>query len=428
MRVAKHITVSDAQYSNVRKSDFQFPPDIAVASPKRPKAFQRSTRSSDAFVDDAQPSSLSPGHVAPAKSSREQPTFRTPDVIDIASPPRATRSFTSFRQPPLSLPETDDVGTGDMQGLLENLKSKQYLPSKVSASSTTDSSLLSISNEAASSSSLSDPPDSPRVDYSNGDTQIAAPKVPNDEPAAALCPVCKVPVDRTFLEEFNNGKPLRARQQTYFCKAHKIRTAEQEWKEKGYPKIDWANFDKRLETLNPLIEDILAEKKPSFYRNAFEDRISKGQMKTLKATLFDSATMEGVLPGYYGSRGARAMYVFSRIFQGRLEVAPNIRPRAYMFVQTLTLYSIENITSRFGSRIRGLSSSDSVISIGGVPSYIQAVLAPEMAVQLVMQDMKVTDEEGARAIIRDSVKIGNLLNEELDEAIHVIDSEDELAM
>ena len=315
MRIAKHMIVSDGQYNNTGKLKFQAPPDIAVASPKRRKASGRSTRSSDTFVDDTQFSRLSPGPVPPAKSSKEQPTFRAPDVIEIASPPRATRSFTSFRRPPLSLPETDEVGTGDMQGLLENLKSKQYLPSKVSASSTTDSSLLSISNEAASSSSLSDPPDSPGVDDANGDTpKVATPKLTNDEPAAALCPVCKVPVDRTFLEEFNNGKPLRARQQTYFCKAHKIRTAEQEWNEKGYPKIDWANFDKRLETLHPLIEDILAEKKPSFYRNAFEDRISKGQMKTLKATLFDSATMEGVLPGYYGSRGARAMYVFSRIF------------------------------------------------------------------------------------------------------------------
>ena len=42
-----------------------------------------------------------------------------------------------------------------------------------------------------------------------------------------------------------------------------------------------------------------------------------------------------------------------------------------------------------------------------------------------MQDMKVADEEDARCIIRDSVKMGNLLNEEQDEAIHVIESEDE---
>ena len=42
-----------------------------------------------------------------------------------------------------------------------------------------------------------------------------------------------------------------------------------------------------------------------------------------------------------------------------------------------------------------------------------------------MDDMKV-DEDDARSIIRDSVDIGNLLNEEQDEAIEVIESEDEL--
>ena len=301
MQVAKYMIVSDDKYNDKDKPKFQAPRDIAIA--------------------------LSPGHVTPTKSSKEQPAFRAPQVIEtksskeqpafrapqvieIASPRRATRSLTAFRQP-LTMPETDEVGTDDMQGLLKDLKSKQYLPSKMQASSTTDSSLLSISNEAASSSSLSSPPDSPGVGSSKGESQpVAAPNAPNDEPASALCPVCKVPVDRAFLEEFNNGKPLRARQQTYFCKAHKIRAAEEEWQEKGYPKIDWAGLDRRLDTLHPVIEDILAEKKPSYYRNAFEDQIKKGQMKTLKATLFDSATMEGVLPGYYGSRGARAMYVF----------------------------------------------------------------------------------------------------------------------
>ena len=327
MVIAKDLIVSDGQFNNKSSLKFQAPRAITVASPNRPKGIRRSTKSSDTFVDDNQDSRLSPGHATPTKSSGEQPKFRAPNLIEVASPQRATRPRASFRQP-LPMPETDEVGTGDMQGLLKNLKSKQYLPSKIPASSTTDSSLLSISNEAASSSSLSSPPNSPGVDYSNGDShQVAAPKAQNDEPAPALCPVCKVPVDRAFLEEFNNGQPLRARQQTYFCKAHKIRTAEQEWKERGYPKIDWANLDRRLETLHPLIEDILTGKKPSYYRNAFEDRISKGQMKTLKATLFDSATMEGLLPGYYGSRGARAMYVLSRLFQRCLGVTSKAQPR-----------------------------------------------------------------------------------------------------
>lgn len=95
--------------------------------------------------------------------------------------------------------------------------------------------------------------------------------------------------------------------------------------------------------------------------------------------------------------------------------------------RSLTLHRIENITSKFASRIRGLATSDRTISTGGVPTYIQAVLAPELAVLLVMDDMKV-DEDEARSTIRDSVDIGILLNEEQDEAIHVIESDDELAM
>ena len=93
----------------------------------------------------------------------------------------------------------------------------------------------------------------------------------------------------------------------------------------------------------------------------------------------------------------------------------------------LRLCRIENITAKFAPRIRRLATSDHIISKGGVPTYIQAVLAPELAVLLVKDDMNV-DEDGARAIIGDSVGIGILLNEEMDEAIHEIESDDELAM
>lgn len=72
--------------------------------------------------------------------------------------------------------------------------------------------------------------------------------------------------------------------------------------------------------------------------------------------------------------------------------------------------------SKFNSKIRRLAASDKLISSGGVSRYVQAVLVPELAVLLVMDDMKV-DEDKAREIIRDSVDIGNLLNEEEDEII-----------
>ena len=72
--------------------------------------------------------------------------------------------------------------------------------------------------------------------------------------------------------------------------------------------------------------------------------------------------------------------------------------------------------SQFSSKIRRLAASDKLISVGGVSGYVQAVLVPELAVLLVMEDMHV-DEENARAILRDSIDIGDLLNEEEDEMI-----------
>lgn len=70
----------------------------------------------------------------------------------------------------------------------------------------------------------------------------------------------------------------------------------------------------------------------------------------------------------------------------------------------------------FAPRIRRQAATDKLISTAGVAGYVQAVLAPELAVLLVMEDMRV-DEDGGRAILRDSAEIGHLLNEEEDEII-----------
>ena len=72
--------------------------------------------------------------------------------------------------------------------------------------------------------------------------------------------------------------------------------------------------------------------------------------------------------------------------------------------------------SKYASRIRRLAGSDGLISAGGVAGFVQAVLAPELAVMLVKDDMNV-DEEQAREILKESSEVGNLLNEEEDEMI-----------
>ncbi len=76
----------------------------------------------------------------------------------------------------------------------------------------------------------------------------------------------------------------------------------------------------------------------------------------------------------------------------------------------------------FAPKVRRLAATDKLIASAGVAGYVQAVLAPELAVMLVMEDMRV-DEDEARAILRNSKEIGDLLNEEEDEMIRDEDGE-----
>lgn len=84
--------------------------------------------------------------------------------------------------------------------------------------------------------------------------------------------------------------------------------------------------------------------------------------------------------------------------------------------------------SKFASKIRRLANSDNLISTGGVSGFVQAVLVPELAVMLVQADMNIDDEERARDVLRNSVEIGHMLNEEEDEIIQDPDLEEHHAM
>lgn len=81
--------------------------------------------------------------------------------------------------------------------------------------------------------------------------------------------------------------------------------------------------------------------------------------------------------------------------------------------------------SKFSPKLRRLAASDKLISSSGVTGYVQAVLVPELAVMLVKEDMSVEDDERAREILRESVEIGDLLNEEEDEVVQLPDRDKE---
>jgi RTC4-like domain len=71
---------------------------------------------------------------------------------------------------------------------------------------------------------------------------------------------------------------------------------------------------------------------------------------------------------------------------------------------------------KFTDRIRKLAPKDRLISSGGISSFVQTVMVPELAVLLVQEDMGL-DGDMARKVLVDSIDIGDLLNE---------DDEDEL--
>lgn len=73
---------------------------------------------------------------------------------------------------------------------------------------------------------------------------------------------------------------------------------------------------------------------------------------------------------------------------------------------------METITKTLTPQLRRLAGSDKLIAgSGGVSGYVQAVLVPELAALLVMEDMHV-DKQRAIEVLSESIEIGDLVNEE----------------
>lgn len=170
-------------------------------------------------------------------------------------------------------------------------------------------SLTPLSHDSASSS-FSSAPGSPGINALIQEVEFDKSNIsyltgPN---SMAKCPVCNKSVERSLLEEFDNGAHLQVRQQMRFCKAHRARTARLQWDARGYPTIDWDNFDSRLAQYHGALDDILKGRRQSYYRNAMKDHLKSGRNRTLQQCLISGSCMEGLELGYYGSRGGKLMY------------------------------------------------------------------------------------------------------------------------
>ncbi|KAK3328803.1 RTC4-like domain-containing protein [Apodospora peruviana] len=210
--------------------------------------------------------------------------------------------------------------------------------------------------------------------------------IDSPEDTRSLCPMCNEEVDPLVLTEFKKKYPrMTLRQEQMFCTFHKKTSAKKLWMDRGYPDIKWEKLDKRIAKQYDFLRDILKGGK-SHYGDIFSQKVKAGQNKTL---LRSEANLT---PGYYGIRGLRAM-------------SENlIRDR------------------EFSSLLRDRAVKDRLVSARGHTAYVQAVLVPELAVRLIKQDMDVGDEE-ARAIMKESVSIGELLNEEEVDVVHESESD-----
>ena len=236
---------------------------------------------------------------------------------------RVTRQSISTAQP-LQLADFNALTTSDVLKSVSSVASKlglsdlQVEPPSLSVETASEHS-QSFEAVPSTSSPLSsvpedfDEPESEDLFRLTTSEDMIIPKH-SDQP---LCPFCKESVDKEFLEEHINIKQrLSIRQQAQFCKAHKRRAAEEEWRRRQYPVIDWPKLHEQMEKFHHVLDDVLQQRKSSFYRNAFEDLVKARKNKTgkaVRADVLDANRIEELIPGYYGSRGARIMCVNHRL-------------------------------------------------------------------------------------------------------------------
>lgn len=235
--------------------------------------------------------------------------------------------------------------------------------------------------------------------------------LPKEYVAQTDCGLCGASVPLLLKQEFedryNHGKALSYRWQQRFCRYHKAKAARAVWREKGYPDIQWEKLEARLRGHHGRLVAVLEGREPSVYRERLQKVMESGSTRTAKSAFHNDKNNKAikreegeleVRPGYYGARGEKLM--------------------------------TEHILGHFAGRLRDLAVCDPLIAssgvAGGVSGFVQAVLVPEVAVELVREDMKVS-AKAARQLLGESLEVGELLNEEAEEKVQRVESDDEQA-
>lgn len=179
------------------------------------------------------------------------------------------------------------------------------LPSTAVSSSSLTSKDLMLDDDDSSLSSLTSIPSDGSPSFFTGE-ELDEQKHTRQEPEESLCPMCKAPVDSGLLREFLATSNQRIREQQRFCEEHKTKTAEKEWSDRGYPRIDWKGLDRRIRRYFPDIDRLLVPNSTSFYRNILAAKLKSGKAQNFRIMMFDD-DLDNMSCGYYGTKGASRM-------------------------------------------------------------------------------------------------------------------------
>ena len=94
--------------------------------------------------------------------------------------------------------------------------------------------------------------------------------------------------------------------------------------------------------------------------------------------------------------------------------------RKFSMNSMLTPSRSDHIIAHLSDSLRKQAAKDKLVAAsgvsGGVSGFVQAVLVPELALKLVSEDMKISDDD-ARDVIAESAELGDLLSPEADERV-----------
>lgn len=245
-------------------------------------------------------------------------------------------------------------------------------------------------------------PDSIAPSEDMGNLKEYLEQLPEEEVEGTCCPLCRAPVNDDEYWDYWKGKEKTVKNQNKFCHTHRTKSAWDEYRSEGYPDIIWTDLPQRIRKHRMTLFKILNNERPSGYRDRYEPIALTGNaaaVPTKRKDLPDHVQQElnsyaldhqSVYPGYYGPHGRRVI--------------------------------TENIMKLLKNEIK--NCTDAVVQGSGPATFVQAVLVPEMAVLLIMEDCRV-DQEEADDIREKTYELGMFLNEEIEDQVELHDHSDD---